>query len=292
MRGFYCLSIFREKMADETRYKVGARRIVRVNLSPAEVAGNGSLNALAEEQAVVVDILRATTTIIQALASGATTVVPCVSPEEAIGLAGRLDPTRVVIAGERGGVKPPGFDLGNSPLDFTPARVRGKSIVMGTTNGTRALVAVAGAARVFAGAFVNLSALVEELNQNGEPVRIVCAGQHGQPCGEDTLFAGWLARALSQLEEPYDVAADAATHQAMKLAGTMESGQILSALLACEHGKNLVGLGFGRDVEFAAQLDRLPVVPLLRPDPTRLELVGPGPRSPALDRGPAFQTGG
>lgn len=279
-------------MADGNKLSGGGKRIVRVNLTPAEVLGSGAPFGLAEEQAVVVDVLRATTTIIQALASGAMAVVPCLSPEEARDLAGRLDPARVLLVGEKGGVKPPGFDLGNSPLDFTPARVRGKSIVMGTTNGTRALLAVAGAARVFAGGFVNLSALVDELNQTGDPVRIVCAGQHGKPCGEDTLFAGWLARALSRLPEPFEVAGDPATQRAMGMAGTMEPGQLHAALRAEEHGRTLVGLGFAGDVEFASSLDSVPVVPCLRHDPTRLELVGPGPRSPALDRGPGFRAGG
>ena len=273
-------------MADKDKILSTGRRTVRVHLTPGGVTGDRIAISLAEEQAVVVDVLRATTTIIQALSSGATAVVPCLSPEDALGLSGRLDPARVLLVGEKGGVKPPGFDLGNSPLDFTPARVRGKSIVMGTTNGTRALLSVAKAGRVFAGAFVNLSALVEELNQTGDPVRIVCAGQHGQPCGEDTLFAGWLARELSHLDEPYAVSGDVETRLAVEMAGTMEPGQLHAALQAEEHGRTLAGLGFAGDVELASSLDSLPVVPRLRHDPTRLELVGPGPRSLARDKVP------
>lgn len=262
------------------------KRIVRVNLTPDEVAGDGSPFGLAEEQAVVVDVLRATTTIIQALASGAMAVVPCLSAEEARSHAGRLDPARVLLAGEKNGVKPPGFDLGNSPLDFSPTRVRGKSIVMGTTNGTRAILAVSGAGKVFAGAFVNLSALVKELDEDGNPVRIVCAGQHGQPCGEDMLFAGWLARELTRLPEPFLVAPDMGSQRALTMAGTMEPAQLPAALRAETHGQTLFGLGFGGDVEFAAALDSLPVVPQLRHDPFRLELIGPGPRAPSMGRMP------
>jgi 2-phosphosulfolactate phosphatase len=262
------------------------KRIVRVNLTPDEVAGEGSPFGLAEEQAVVVDVLRATTTIIQALASGAMAVVPCLSAEEARSHAGRLDPARVLLAGEKNGVKPPGFDLGNSPLDFSPTRVRGKSIVMGTTNGTRAILAVSGAGKVFAGAFVNLSALVKELDEDGNPVRIVCAGQHGQPCGEDMLFAGWLARELTRLPEPFLVAPDMGSQRALTMAGTMEPAQLPAALRAETHGQTLFGLGFGGDVEFAAALDSLPVVPQLRHDPFRLELIGPGPRTPSMGRMP------
>lgn len=254
-------------------------RTVHVELTPPMAELEQSFPTLQEQQAVVIDILRASTTIIQALASGAAAVVPCLTPEEARDRASFLDPTKVLLVGERGGLKPPGFDLGNSPNDFTPARVRGKSIIMGTTNGTRAVLSVAGAKRVLVGGFVNLSALVDELAQTQDPVKIVCAGQHGEPCGEDILFAGWLVRALAALPEPFRLLEDSGTLLALSKAGNMAKEQLLAALQAEDHGMNLQNLGFAQDVEFAASLDSHSVVPQLRQNPFRLELIGPAPRN-------------
>jgi 2-phosphosulfolactate phosphatase len=123
-----------------------------VHFLPALVAPE----ELAAGDAVMIDVLRASTTITQALVSGATAVIPRAEVEEARKTAGELPAGTAVLGGERGGLPIQGFDVGNSPSEYTPAAVRGKSVVFTTTNGTLALVQCRAAARVLVGSFVNL----------------------------------------------------------------------------------------------------------------------------------------
>src|SRR5437588_11301059 len=118
-------------------------RDVRVHLLP-ELAPAG---CLAGGIAVVVDVLRATTTIVHAMAASCTCVRPCAEVEEARELAGQMRAGRVVLGGERGGVPLPGFDVGNSPREYTSKLCRGRTVVLTTTNGTRALLRAAEADR-------------------------------------------------------------------------------------------------------------------------------------------------
>src|SRR5262249_53674655 len=132
------------------------------------------------------------TTIVHALAAGCSCVHPCLEVEEARALGDRTRAGRVLLAGERGGRLIPGFDLDNSPRHFTPRNCPGAAIVMTTTNGPRALLRGAPAARTIIAAFVNYSAVCEQLRHDGRPVCIVCAGTDGDVTLEDTLLAGAL----------------------------------------------------------------------------------------------------
>src|SRR5579872_6883168 len=130
--------------------------------------------------AVVIDVLRATSTIVHALAAGATCVVPCGEIEEARRLAAQATPGEVLLAGERDGLRISGFDLGNSPSEYTPARVRGKTIAFTTTNGTRALIRAQEARRLFTGSFSKLTSVVKLAAAETGPVHLVCAGTQGK----------------------------------------------------------------------------------------------------------------
>src|SRR6476659_5515753 len=149
--------------------------------------------------AVVIDVLRASTSIVHALAAGCTCIRPCLEVEEARALADQMRAGRVLLAGDRGGRLIEGFDLDNSPRRFTPRNCRGQSIVMTTTNGTRALLRCAPAARTLIAAFVNYSAVCEQLRHDARPVCIVCAGTDGAVTLEDTLLAGALVDFLYDL---------------------------------------------------------------------------------------------
>jgi 2-phosphosulfolactate phosphatase len=151
---------------------------------------------------VVFDILRATTTMVTALANGAREIIPVAEIAEALSV--RQQRPEVLLAGERdgwriradrtGGVD---FDLGNSPREFTPAAVGGRTIVMTTTNGTRALRACAGAEAVLAASFLNLRATVQWLrDRNPASVILVCGGTHEEPALEDILAAGAVCERL------------------------------------------------------------------------------------------------
>src|SRR5262249_26176709 len=150
--------------------RMPAARDVQVHLLPGLVPPG----RLRGGTAVVIDVLRATTTMVHALAAGCSAVWPCAEIEEAQALAAALRPGRVLLAGERDGRPIPGFDLGNSPREFTPAVCRGAAVVLTTTNGTRALLRAAEAERAVAAALVNFSAACELLRQDTRPLHIIC----------------------------------------------------------------------------------------------------------------------
>lgn len=130
--------------------------------------------------AVILDILRASTTIVHALAHGAARVIPTGEIAEARRVAGGLPVGSVLLGGEREGLQIEGFDLDNSPFAYTPELVKGRTIVFTTTNGTRALLRSDRADRVLIGSFVNLQAVVDDLAQEDRPVHLVCAGDKGE----------------------------------------------------------------------------------------------------------------
>jgi len=144
---------------------------------------------------VVIDVLRASTTICQALAAGARAVIPCLEVDEARRTAERFAAGEVVLGGERQGVRIDGFALGNSPAEYTKATVGGRTVVFSTTNGTKAMHACRLADAVWIGAFVNFSAVLHRLRAaagQGRPLHLLCAGTDGRVTGEDVLFAGAL----------------------------------------------------------------------------------------------------
>ena len=163
--------------------------MVWVHLLPSLIPSG----ALRGGVAVVIDVLRASTTIVHALAHGCEAVIPCAEVDEARRVAAGLPPGRAILRGERQGVPIPGFDLGNSPGEYTEEACRGKTLVMTTTNGTRALLASLEAETVLVGAFVNFAATVQRLIHEARPVHIVCAGTEGRISYEDSLLAGAFA---------------------------------------------------------------------------------------------------
>lgn len=211
--------------------------------------------------AVVLDILRASTTIVHALAAGAEAVIPCGSVDAARTAAANLPPGAAVLGGERGGVKIDGFDFGNSPLEYIPERVGGKTVVFTTTNGTRALQMAAAADRILIGAVVNASAVAQELVKAGRPVQLLCAGTDGAISREDVLCAGWIVSEMQQESPAVDptdaavVARDFALHQRALPHG------ILLTLRDSHGGRNLVELGYDADIERSAEIDRFDIVP-------------------------------
>jgi len=148
--------------------------------------------------AVVVDVLRASTTIIHALANGAKCVIPALDVETARNIACGVAPrAEVLLGGEREGVLIPGFDLDNNPFAYTEEVVNGKTIVFTTTNGTAALQRAALADRVLIGALLNIQAVVRELVNDERPVHFVCAGTKGRITLEDALCAGVFVHRLA-----------------------------------------------------------------------------------------------
>lgn len=232
--------------------------------------------ALRGSTVVVIDVLRATTTIAAAIAAGAREVIPCGEVDEARAVAARFAKGEVLLGGERGGLKIPGFDLGNSPSEYTPERVGGKSVVFTTTNGTQAFLRCRQAGRVVTAGFVNLSAVVAAI-QDAKRIDLLCAGTRALITGEDVLLAGCfvhrLLRHLSALpgvtglNDSADIAFNAVpstgTNAIMNASGRLVEEAIGAALMYSQGGCDLMALGLTADIFDAAKVDRWSCVPEL-----------------------------
>ena len=172
------------------------RAMVSVHLLPSLIPPGGLHGGVA----VVIDVLRASTMIVHALVAGCTAVMPCGEVDEARRLAASLPAGSALLAGERHGVPIEGFDLGNSPGECTPAVCQGKTMVITTTNGTRALLACLDADPVVVGSFVNFAATSQRLLHEARPIHLVCAGTEGRVSYEDTLLAGAFAKHFKDLD--------------------------------------------------------------------------------------------
>jgi 2-phosphosulfolactate phosphatase len=233
--------------------------------------------------AVVVDVLRATTVMIHALAAGCAAVIPCGKIEEAQRVAAGLPPGTALLGGERGGLPIPGFDLGNSPGDFTPEVCQGKTLVLTTTNGTRALLACLDAQRVYIASFANLRATSDELavqflkKDHGHPVHIVCSGTEGHISLEDSLLAGVLVKNVANVghgslgnslfgnDEAYIVFS-----QWLQVEQYLEQRPLWPLLGVGRGGQNVLRIGRDADIQDAAAFDRFTLVAELSRDPLRV----------------------
>jgi 2-phosphosulfolactate phosphatase len=210
--------------------------------------------------AVVIDVLRASTTIVTALANGARRIVPCGDVDMAKRVSAGFAPGEALLGGERGGVRIAGFDLDNSPAAYTSDRVAGKTIVFTTTNGTAALLRAQQADRVLIGSLVNRQALVREIAGDDRAVHLVCAGTVGIVTAEDVLAAGAIAAELecgAGTSSRDDLALVAKEYWA---AASSSSERLQSVLRQSRGGRNLVELGFHSDIDFAARVDSIPLV--------------------------------
>ena len=211
---------------------------------------------------VVIDVLRACTSICAALLAGARGVIPTDGPGEAGDMRLKIGADMTVVAGERDGVKLESFNFGNSPSEFTRESVGGKYVVMTTTNGTAILSRSFKSDPVFAAGLVNVSKVAERVARVNRDVVVVCSGQDGGFSIEDTICGGMLIHLLSTAHQKQVTVNDAGS-LALLLYRTNKTA-IKQTLEQGEHGRFLTSLGFGRDVETAADVDSMPVVPILR----------------------------
>jgi 2-phosphosulfolactate phosphatase len=228
---------------------------IEVFFTPAELSGAD----IREHAAAVIDVLRATSVIAQAIASGARAIYPAGSMEEAIRLSQNLDRQDLLLCGERRGLAIEGFDLGNSPLEFTPEVVGDRTLVMATTNGTPALVAASSATRTLAASYLNLGSVAAALAEEGS-VAIVCAGREKHFALEDAVCAGLLVdrllgrRKRRDLNDGAVAALALANRYADDLNGMMQN---------TDAGRQLIEIGHLDDLAVCARLDHLDVVPRL-----------------------------
>jgi len=234
---------------------------IDVHFNGSSTGGQAELH---DRVVLVIDVLRASTSIAAALNNGARAVIPFQGVDEAMTRARSLERSDVLLAGERKMVPIRGFDLGNSPGEFTPAVVQGKTIVMTTTNGTAALAGAQGAHEVLVGSFANYSVVVAWLRaaaRADKSITLVCAGTDGRFALEDAICAGRFVRGIARR------GIEAELGDAARIAAMIDRrmGADLPAVLRdSEHGRALIEAGHGEDVAYCATLDTNPVVPIYR----------------------------
>jgi 2-phosphosulfolactate phosphatase len=210
----------------------------------------------------IIDVLRASSTVAAALANGAKAVIPLDSPDEVIIRAKQFERSEVRMAGERRSQPIPGFELSNSPAEFTADAVSGKTVLFTTTNGTSALLAVQGARDVVMASYVNFSAvctLLRTAARGDTDVALVCAGRDKLFSLEDASCAGRYASAIVKGLECVEVSDGAAACMVID----RRYGDRLDQLFAdSEHGRALKAAGLEADLEVCATVDTFPVIPV------------------------------
>jgi 2-phosphosulfolactate phosphatase len=215
-------------------------------------------SALPGRTVVVIDVLRASSTIATALHHGARAVMPVLDMAQAGKIAANLAPNVYRLGGERAGKKIEGYHLGNSPLEYTEEVVKGRDIILNTTNGTRALSRSRGAEHLVSGCFLNAGRVVDFIRDAGCDVTIVCAGRQHRVSLEDTLCAGLILDRLWGEDGP-SLVSDAA-HAARTLY-RHDRDDLPTTLRRCNHAQYLIELGHEEDVDYCTRTDALPVLP-------------------------------
>lgn len=203
---------------------------------------------------VVVDIFRATSCIVTGLANGVEAIKPVADVEETkvLGKEGYL------MAGERGGIKVPEFDMGNSPFEYQKDEVKGKKVAISTTNGSQAIIKSEKAKEIIIGAFLNLESISEYILQSKADIVIHCAGWKGTPNLEDTLFAGAL---IDECAEEMKTAGDSALVAHQLYIANHEN--LYGIAKQSSHAERLSGFGIEEDLEFCMTENEYQIVPKL-----------------------------
>ena len=210
----------------------------------------------------IVDVLRASTTVATALGNGAKTVMPLEGADEVIFRSKEFARSQIILAGEQKMHPITGFDLGNSPQDFTKKAVEGKTILITTTNGTRALLGVQGARDIVIASYVNFTAVLAMMKvaaSSNTDIAIICAGEEGGFTLEDAACAGRYVRAIPKRADSVQLN-DAAS--ASVLIEKKYGDNIAKVFKESTHGQALEEAGFGDDLAAAAEVDSYPVVPI------------------------------
>ncbi len=216
---------------------------------------------LKDRNIVVIDVLRASTTIATALHNGAREIIPVSSIENAVKISGNLFGDVTLRAGERNARMIEGFNLGNSPREYSEEIVKGKSIIFVTTNGSAAIVKGKHARHLVVAGFVNMLPVVTFLNQLQADVTIICAGKENRFCIEDAVCAGRLINELERVRGEEMTLDDGGL--AASVLDRYYGTNLLWMLENCDHGKYLAEIGYADDLQACAVLNQLDIVPTL-----------------------------
>lgn len=218
---------------------------------------------LSGKTTIILDILRATSTIVTAMASGCREVVPVETVADAFSISQKRPDA--ILGGERKSQLIPGFHLGNSPLEYKSEKVGDKAVVFTTTNGTRAILrAAAGDSKVLIGSLLNAGAVAGEATNTGRDIVLVCAGTRGMFSLEDMVAAGIIMREIYNLGGKEKVMPGSDLAVAALRLGEFYIHNPLQALYDSLHGQKLAAMGLAKDLEWCARLNYYDVVPVYR----------------------------
>jgi len=230
------------------------QRKIEVCLTPALI----DLYAIENSIVVIIDILRATSSIVYGIDNGAQAIIPVAQVEECLNYAGK----GYLLAAERNGEVVEGYDFGNSPFSYTAEKVAGKTVVLTTTNGTKALnLAKKRASQVVIGAFLNLEVLCDWLKTQDKDVLLLCAGWKDQFNLEDTIFAGAVVHQLRKGFTHYDDASVAAEDLYL-----VAKDNLRAYINKSSHSHRMVALHIEEDVDFCLQSNICQTIPVLTGD--------------------------
>lgn len=219
-------------------------------------------NLLSDRVVVVIDVLRATSVMVQAMSQGASEIIPLATVEEAFRMAKAFPRGFVLLGGERESKEIPGFDLGNSPREYVAERVEGKKIILTTTNGTKAFHAVSSGREILAGSFLNIGAVARRCVESERDLFIFPSGDQGNFSLEDTVCGGMLIDLILRREKEEVVLTDAS--YGAQILFQRFKGNLVEAFHLSHHGKELIHRNFEEDLAYCAQIDMTPLVPIFR----------------------------
>lgn len=221
-----------------------------------------SPNHLSNRTVVVLDVLRATSVIVQALSQGALEIFPVATVEEAFEMAKRIHAGTVLLGGERRSRKIEGFDLGNSPREYCAEVVKDRTIILTTTNGTKAFHAVSSGKAILTGSFFNIGSIAKECLHLGNDLLIFPSGDEGRFSLEDTVCGGMLVDRILTHAQREVVLTDAS--RVAHILFQRFKANLKEAFFLSTHGRELVDRGFEEDLAYCAQVDITSILPVFR----------------------------
>ena len=219
-------------------------------------------DTLIKRTVVVIDVLRATSVMVQAVSQGALEILPSPSVEEAFQMAKVFPRSSILLGGERESNKVPGFDLGNSPKEYVAERIRGKKLILATTNGTKAFHLVSSGKEILVGSFFNIGAAAQRCLESNRDLLIFPSGDEGDFSLEDTICGGLLIELITKKEKKQISLTDAS--QCAQILYQTFKDNLLGAFHLSHHGKELINSGFEDDLSYCAQIDTISLVPFFR----------------------------
>ena len=211
----------------------------------------------------VIDTLRSMSTIITALASGCNQVIPVEEIEQAMELKTTMSQNSPILGGERNIMPLPGFDLGNSPMEYTEDMVKGRTLILTTTNGTRAIHAAKDAHKIFIAGMINGGSVASGILRQGRDAVLLCAGTGGYFTLEDVLTAGYIIYRALHFNSNQEMELDDLGRVALRLYESAKDN-LLDALEDSDYTRSLIRAGYAKDIEYCLKRDIAKVLPVCR----------------------------